>query len=113
MKQFNLTILLAMLVSMVSTKAFAYDVAVENEDGKTIYYNYITDGTELEVTYRTTYSDSYSGDIKIPETVTILNKTRKVTSIGNSAFYYCSGLTSVTIPASVTSIGRNAFYRCI
>jgi hypothetical protein len=32
-----------------------------------------------------------------------------VTSIGDSAFQYCSGLTSVTIPASVTSIGARAF----
>ena len=36
----------------------------------------------------------------------------KVTSIGNSAFYYCSSLTSVTIPNTVTSIGSNAFYSC-
>lgn len=35
-----------------------------------------------------------------------------VTSIGERAFYDCSGLTSVTIPNSVTSIGRNAFYGC-
>ena len=35
-----------------------------------------------------------------------------VTTIGNSAFSDCSGLTSVTIGNSVTSIGWGAFYGC-
>ena len=35
-----------------------------------------------------------------------------VTSIGNSAFYSCTGLTSVTIPNSVNRIGTYAFYYC-
>ena len=35
-----------------------------------------------------------------------------VTSIGNSAFEGCGGLTSVTIPDSVTSIGNFAFSGC-
>ena len=40
------------------------------------------------------------------------NLGEEVTSIGNFGFYYCSGLTSVTIPGSVTSIGNYAFYGC-
>ena len=35
-----------------------------------------------------------------------------VTSIGDSAFFDCTSLTSVTIPDSVTSIGEYAFYNC-
>lgn len=35
-----------------------------------------------------------------------------VTSIGEYAFYYCSGLTNVCIPKSVSTIGNNAFSGC-
>ena len=35
-----------------------------------------------------------------------------VTSIGNYAFYNCSGFTSITIPNSVTTIGNFAFFGC-
>lgn len=41
-----------------------------------------------------------------------LNIPNSVTSIGEFAFYNCSGLTSITIPNSVTSIGGSAFENC-
>ena len=36
-----------------------------------------------------------------------------MTSIRDYAFYWCSGLTSITIPSSVTSIGDEAFSWCV
>ena len=50
--------------------------------------------------------------IQCPGAKTSVTIPNSVTSIGNSAFYGCSGLTSVTIPNSVTSIGNSAFYGC-
>ena len=108
-----------MLLSLFSTMTFAYDIAAENGDGKTIYYNYSEDGTELIVTFGLSYlyanaanRSSYTGDLVIPEEVTIMNRPRKVTAIGYDAFVCCSNLTSVTIPNSITSIGDEAFAAC-
>ena len=53
-----------------------------------------------------------TGDLVIPPTVTYAETEYAVTSIGNDAFVYCSGLTSVSIPNSVTSIGNYAFQSC-
>ena len=95
--------------------ASAHDIEVQNADGVTIYYNYINNGTELEVTFygsdydSYSYSNDYQGNVAIPEEVTYMNRTRKVTSIGSNAFASCYGLTSVTIPNSVTRIGDGAF----
>ena len=55
---------------------------------------------------------NYSGNIVIPESVTYESTDYIVTSIGDGAFQYCTGLTSVTIGNSVTSIGESAFSSC-
>ena len=101
---------LTALLSLVATNAMAYDIAVKNADDVTIYYNYYNKGTELEVTFNE--EGGYSGEVNIPEEVTFMNRTRKVTSIGDKAFYKCYGLTSVTIPQSVTRMGDSAFDLC-
>ena len=44
--------------------------------------------------------------------LTSISIPNSVTSIGNYAFFYCSGLTSINIPNSVTSIGGSAFGSC-
>jgi hypothetical protein len=44
------------------------------------------------------------GSVVIPATI----GGKVVTGIGDYAFYDCTGLTSVTIPASVTTIGEGA-----
>lgn len=117
MKKSKITILLTMLINMVGTNTLAQAIEVKNADGVTIYYNWINDKTELEVTYNVNnykYDEgSYSGDVVIPESVEYEKKTYNVTSIGLMTFRYCKDeLTSVTIPNSVTSIGNYAFWDC-
>ena len=108
--------LLLFVMMVLPFMASAHDIEVKNADDVTIYYNYINNGTELEVTFRGSSYDSYSGEyqgnVVIPEEVTYMNRTLKVTSIRNSAFFGCSGLTSITIGNSVTSIEWCAFEGC-
>lgn len=114
--------LLSILICLVGIQSYAedpdYDIVVNNSDNIPIYYKYINEGTELEVSYeysRISYYDdyfTYEGHIVIPEEVTYMGRTRKVTSIGDMAFRNCRKLISVKIPNSVKSIGENAFSNC-
>jgi len=46
------------------------------------------------------------------EQITKVNFPSGLTSIGDDAFYNCTGLTELVIPASVTSVSYYAFYNC-
>ena len=113
MKKHLLPFLLAVLTSMVDTKAFAYDIAIPNTYGMTIYYQWINNNTELAVTGL--YDDGgggYYGDVVIPECVEYAGRIYNVTSISYSAFYGCNKMTSLAIPNGVTYIGMYAFHAC-
>lgn len=103
------TLLLLFSILFVGIKALAYNTFII--DG----INYRIDATTKTATViELDWWGKYEGDIIIPSSITIENDgIYTVTSIGNSTFYDCTGLTSITIPNTVTSIGYNAFVLCI
>ena len=110
MKQFKITFVLTLLMSMVGLQAFAaYDTSTKVNVG-TLYYYLDRSNNLAEVTSMP--SGNYTGDIEIPSSITYAGTNYDVTSIGDKAFAWGYGLTSVTIPNSVTSIGDNAFSKC-
>ncbi len=88
--------------------ALCWTVAIQAQtatvDG--INYNLYTDTKTAEVT-----RSDVTGDIVIPEKITVDGVEYSVTSIGSGAFMDCKALTSVAMP-SVTTIDNNAFNSC-
>lgn len=98
--------LAAVLSVCVNTSAYDFEA-------NGMFYNILSqDDKTVEVTYRDTEYDSYSGDVAIPEQVTYNNETYRVTTIGHFAFNRCSELTSIAIPSSITLIDKFAFLGC-
>ena len=112
MKHNYLKHLFTALLLLCTTAAFAHDFEVGG-----IFYNITSSANKtVAVTYKgssfSQYSNEYTGSVVIPESITHNDVSYSVISIGELAFYDCSGLTSVVIPNSVTSIGNNAFREC-
>ena len=69
--------------------------------------------------YHDNYYEYYTSNDKIGKYafygcsgLTSLNLPAGITEIGEGAFYQCSGLTSLNLPDGITSIGDNAFEGC-
>ena len=117
MTQKLFTLLLAVAASVGTMFAWDYE-RVQIGD---LYYNLDATNQTAQVTYQLEWdNNNYKGltSANIPASVTYASVpyappvTYTVTSIRSSAFYGCSGLTSVTIPNSVTSIASCAFGYC-
>jgi len=106
MKQFYLKTLAVALFCMVNICVHAYEAEIDG-----IYYSFNTTKKTATVVTRS-LMNAYSGSVSIPSSVVSNGDTYSVTSIGDYAFWRCSGLTSVTIGNNVTSIGESAFYYC-
>ena len=91
-------------VTSIGTGAFGGCSALESiivEEGNTIYDSRENCNAIIETATNTLIA-GFKNTV-IPNSVT---------SIGEVAFYFCTGLTEITIPNSVTSIGNGAFSFC-
>ena len=108
MKKTLIILLFALLISCKPT----YDFKVNG-----LCYDINSDGKSVTVTRECFFSNSPSypnleGEVAIPASVKYEGTNYSVTTIGEDAFSFCTGLTSVAIPNSVTTIGERAFNGC-
>ena len=97
------------LFLFLTTMLLSLTASAETVEIDGIYYNL----NPYEMTAGVSSNpNGYSGDVVIPAVVNYEDKNYDVTSIGNSAFNGCSGLSRITIPNSVTSIKYAAFKNC-
>ena len=103
-------ILVFAVVTLFSISVFAQTVFEHNG----VYYKKTSSTTACVIANPD--GTKYSGDITIPYAVPYIGKrgtiTFTVTSIADSAFYYCEELTSIDLPTSIAAIGKESFRDC-
>ena len=112
-----LVILLAILLATISTYGNSQPIYKMRSDGTyeltRVGEKFNKERYEIPTTHRgkpvTSIGESAFYDCDSLASVTIPDS---VTNIGGYAFYGCDSLASVTIPDSVTSIGESAFFMC-
>ena len=95
---------LLLTLLLCTSMAWAYDAEVSG-----IYYYLNQSNKTAQVTSN---YEEYTGDLCIPESISVEGTIYVVTSLGGGCCYGCTGLTSITIPNSVTSLGRQCFSGC-
>ncbi|MBO7295794.1 MAG: leucine-rich repeat protein, partial [Clostridia bacterium] len=121
-------IVLVMLVAMVACEASKGDLTSIN-DYVAPNYTYVTETgtfTFAEAGGNTAVITGYVGKaephaVVIPAEVTVASleenaknddNVREIVGIADNAFYYCTAMTSVTVPNTIQTIGKWAFAGC-
>ena len=103
MKKFFLLLTLLLCTSMdwahatvVKMDGINYSLNQSNKTARVIFNN----------------ENKYTGDLCIPESISVEGTIYVVTILGAGCFSGCTGLTSITIPNSVTSLEYQCFSGC-
>ena len=106
---FKSLLVFVVMMLMTASSAMAQEAKFEVIGG----FRYLLDTGAKTATLVANKNGKYSGDIDVPEKVKSIDGVEySVTLFGDKCFYYCSGLTSITIPSSVTSLGNSCFRNC-